>query len=53
MDTQALALIAILVAVLGSAWKTSTAIADLRERMAQLEGRMDSLANVISQVFAR
>ena len=30
--------VAILVAVIGSAWKTNAAIGDLRERMARLEG---------------
>ena len=53
LDAQTVMLFAILASVLGSAWKIFTGMADLRGRMARLEGRMDTLESVIVQVFSR
>ena len=53
MDAQTVTSLGILVAVIGSAWKTNSSIGDLRECMARLEGRMDSLESVIVQVFRK
>lgn len=53
IDGQTVTLLGILVAVIGSAWKTNSSIGDLRERMARLEGRMDTLESVIVQVFRK
>lgn len=44
-------LFAILLSVHGSAWKLISGLSDLRERMARLEGRVDTLQSVIVQVF--
>lgn len=53
IDTQTVTLLAVLVAVIGSGWKTNSSISDLRERMARLEGRMDTIESVLVQVFLR
>lgn len=53
LDTQTVMLFAILLAVLGSAWKLISDLSDLRERMARLEGRMNTLKSVIVQVFTQ
>ncbi len=53
LDTQTVMLFTILLSVLGSAWKLFNGLSDLRERMARLEGRMDTLESVIVQVFTQ
>lgn len=53
LDTQTVMLFAILLSVLGSAWKLISDLSDLRERMARLEGRMNTLKSVIVQVFTQ
>lgn len=53
LDTQTVMLFAILLSVLGSASKLISDLSDLRERMARLEGRMNTLKSVIVQVFTQ
>ena len=57
IDTQTVTLLAILVSVLGSAWKINDRVTGLEvrltERLARVEGRLDTLESVIVQVFTK
>ena len=45
-------LLAILVSVLGSAWKISNGLTEVRERVSRLEGRIDTLESVLVRIFS-
>ncbi len=44
LDQQTVMLLEILISVLGSAWKISNSLTDLRERVAKLEGLFEGFA---------
>ena len=44
LDQQTVMLLAILISVLGSAWKILNSLADLRERVVKLEGLFEGFA---------
>jgi len=52
LSGQTVMLLAILVSVLGSAWKISNGLTEVRERVSRLEGRIDTLESVLVRIFS-